>query len=144
MCIRDRFGSVYGSVFGLEHLLDPFYINVLGLPSKPVEVFNPETTNTLLLISVGIGVFLIVLSIIINIILGLRSKNIEGSFWEQRHCRAGILCFCHLCRGAPYDLQRQRAKPMVYYFLYCHSIAADLFTRTFSQTCKKAKGYQTG
>lgn len=73
------FGIVYGSVFGLEHLLDPFYINVLGLPSKPVEVFNPETTNTLLLISVGIGVFLIVLSIIINIILGLRSKNIEGA-----------------------------------------------------------------
>lgn len=73
------FGVVYGSVFGLEHVLDPFYIHVLGLPSKPVEVFNPQTTNTLLLISVGIGVFLIILSIVINIILGLRSRNIEGA-----------------------------------------------------------------
>lgn len=34
------FGTIYGSVFGLEHVLDPFYTDVLGLPGKPVEVMD--------------------------------------------------------------------------------------------------------
>lgn len=69
------FGLVYGSCFGYENLLDPFYINVLGLPGKPVHVFDTATTNVLLAGAIGVGALLIVISICINIFLGFRSRD---------------------------------------------------------------------
>ena len=69
------FGTIFGSVFGFEHLLDPLYQKLFGLEDKPVEVLDPNTINTILLGAVGLGALLIVISIIINIVLGFKQKN---------------------------------------------------------------------
>lgn len=73
------FGLIYGSVFGLEHLLDPIYHKLFGTEGKLIEVM--EQTNFVLIGSVSIGVVLIVLTICINIILGIKHKNYERAFF---------------------------------------------------------------
>ncbi len=93
------FGTVYGSVFGLEHLLDPFYTNILGFSGKPVEVFNPETTNMLLFVAIGIGALLITVAIIINIILGLRKKDYERSIFGHNGI-AGLVFYVSVIGAA--------------------------------------------
>ena len=59
------FGTLYGSVFGFEELLTPFYTNVLGLPGKPIEVMAPENTNLILVAAVALGVVLIVIAVLV-------------------------------------------------------------------------------
>ncbi len=93
------FGTAYGSVFGLEHLLDPFFINVLGLPGKPIEVFDPETTNMLLLVAIGIGAVLITVSILINIILGLKKRDYERSIFGNNGV-AGLIFYVSVIAAA--------------------------------------------
>ncbi len=93
------FGTVYGSVFGLEDLLTPFYTDVLGLPGKPVEVFNPETTNMLLFAAIGIGAVLIIVSMVINIILGLRKKDYERSVFGHNGI-AGLVFYVSVIAAA--------------------------------------------
>jgi len=68
------FGLVYGSVFGLEHLLDPLYLAV-GMSGKPLEVMANDSVNVLLLGAIGIGATLILISMAINIVLRFRRKD---------------------------------------------------------------------
>ncbi|MBR1384976.1 MAG: ATPase, partial [Ruminococcus sp.] len=53
------FGTLYGSVFGIEDLLDPMYESI-GIAELPIRAF--KQTNLILFTAVGIGIFLIVLS----------------------------------------------------------------------------------
>lgn len=76
------FGLVYGSVFGLEDLLDPMY-HALGFAEKPVHVFEPQTTTMLLLLAIAIGVGLIVLAIILNIIQGIKERSWSRAVFSQ-------------------------------------------------------------
>lgn len=92
------FGLVYGSVFGLEHLLDPFYINVLGLPGKPVEVMDGETINTLLLAAIALGVGLIVMAMIINVFTGLRNRDWEKTLFSNNGV-AGLVFYGAVLAG---------------------------------------------
>ncbi|MBN2504020.1 MAG: V-type ATP synthase subunit I [Bacilli bacterium] len=69
------FGFLYGSVFGNEELLDPFYINVLGLSGKPIHVMDSDFTMTLLILAVLIGAMLILMSIAINISIKFKKKQ---------------------------------------------------------------------
>lgn len=57
------FGFLYGSVFGNEHLL------------KPVWKAPMDNINQLLIISVGYGAVIIVLSIVINIINSIKARD---------------------------------------------------------------------
>lgn len=82
-CVSAVFGLLYGSVFGLEHVLDPFYINVLGLHEKPIEVMNPDTINMLLIAALGVGVVLIIISILVNICVSLRNKDLEKGLFSN-------------------------------------------------------------
>lgn len=93
------FGTAYGSVFGLESVLDPLFVNVFGLTGKPIDVFHPETTNNLLLIAIGIGAVLITVSIIINIILGLRKKDYERSVFGHNGI-AGLIFYVSVIGAA--------------------------------------------
>ncbi len=92
------FGLVYGSVFGQEHLLDPFYINVLGLPGKPVEVMDGETINTLLLAAIALGVGLIVMAMIINVFTGLRNRDWEKALFSNNGV-AGLIFYGAVLAG---------------------------------------------
>lgn len=92
------FGTIYGSVFGYEHLLDPFYEKVFGLSSKPVHVFDTGTTNILLGGAVGIGVILITISMVINIIQGFKTKNHERSIFGHNGI-AGLVVYLSAAAG---------------------------------------------
>lgn len=72
------FGLIYGSVFGYEEVLNPLY-KLIGLSKKPIEVF--ESTNTILLGAVAIGVILIIVSIILNIFINLKNKDYEKALF---------------------------------------------------------------
>ena len=85
------FGFAYGSVFGLEHVLDPFW-KMLGFESKPIEVFDPGTTNKLLLAAIAIGVCCIVIAMGINVYLGFKYKNYEKAIFSQNGI-AGMLVY---------------------------------------------------
>lgn len=75
------FGLVYGSVFGYEHVLDPMYRALFGLSEKPVEVMEADTTILIILSAVGIGIFLVLTAILINIICSLRRKRYESALF---------------------------------------------------------------
>ena len=68
------FGTLYGSVFGFEELLDPVFEN-LGIDFLPLKAF--EQSSFILLTAVGIGIFLIAVSMLLNIYIGFREKNYE-------------------------------------------------------------------
>ncbi|MCL2014200.1 MAG: ATPase [Oscillospiraceae bacterium] len=88
------FGCVYGSVFGLEGLLEPVY-HALGLPDGPVRVFENGMANRLLLASVGIGIVLIIISICINIFLGIKKKDAERAVFSSNGI-AGLIFFASI------------------------------------------------
>jgi len=68
------FGTLYGSVFGFEELLDPVY-EAMGISFLPLKVFDNDVTNLLLLGAIAIGAALICLSISINIFVGFRARD---------------------------------------------------------------------
>lgn len=70
------FGTLYGSVFGIEDLLDPVYENI-GIDFLPLRAF--ESTNFILFTAVGIGIFLIVVSMLINIFTSFKRRDIESA-----------------------------------------------------------------
>lgn len=68
------FGTLYGSFFGYEELLDPVFESV-GIDFLPLKIF--KQTNFILLTAVGIGIVLILMSMLINIYIGFKEKNYE-------------------------------------------------------------------
>ncbi|MEG0615043.1 MAG: V-type ATPase 116kDa subunit family protein, partial [Oscillospiraceae bacterium] len=72
------FGLIYGSVFGFEEVLTPIY-KMIGLQSKPIDVFN--NTTLILAGSIGIGIVIIITTIIINIIIGFKKKDYERAIF---------------------------------------------------------------
>ena len=92
------FGVIYGSVFGLENLLDGFYNKVFGLAEKPIDVMEPNTTMMILVAAISIGVVLIITSMIINIISSLKRRKYEnGLFGPNGIC--GLIFYSSLVFG---------------------------------------------
>jgi V/A-type H+-transporting ATPase subunit I len=69
------FGLMYGSFFGDEEILTPFFTNVLGLAEKPIHVMDGAFTMTLLISAIAIGAFLILIAMIMNIVTLFRKKE---------------------------------------------------------------------
>ena len=72
------FGTMYGSVFGNEELIKPFFrapafYNLIGANAPPESLFNISTF--LLLASLGIGVFLIIFVMLLNIVIGFKQGD---------------------------------------------------------------------
>lgn len=93
------FGALYGSVFGFEELLTPFYTNVLGLSGKPIEIMAPEMTNVILISAVALGVLLICTSILIDIWLGFRHRDYERALFSSNGI-AGLVFYGSILFGA--------------------------------------------
>lgn len=73
------FGTLYGSVFGNEEIIEPFFkipsvYKALGYSSEPKDIFQISTI--LLIAAIGIGVILVLISMMMNIV-----TNIKGSNW---------------------------------------------------------------
>ncbi len=91
------FGLVYGSVFGFEHLLDPMY-RAMGFAEKPVEVMKPATTQIIIYGAVGLGVLIVLLSMVMNIVSRLKKKEtVEALFSANGLC--GLVLYCSLVAG---------------------------------------------
>jgi V/A-type H+-transporting ATPase subunit I len=85
------FGTLYGSVFGYEHWLDPMYkaLNISFLPFHAAENAN---TMTVLIGAIGLGVVIMFISILINIISGIKSKDYEGALFANNGI-AGLIFY---------------------------------------------------
>lgn len=64
------FGFLYGSVFGFEDILHPIWVNPM------------KDTMTVLFTAIVFGVSLILISMVLNIINGIREKNIQKIFFD--------------------------------------------------------------
>lgn len=80
------FGFVYGSVFGNEHLLPGF------------KVLEDGNTMKILLVAVAIGVVLILICMIMNIITGIRQKDIKKIFFDPNGV-AGFILYAGIAGG---------------------------------------------
>ena len=72
------FGTLYGSFFGYEEILDPVF-EKLGVDFLPLKVF--KQTNFILITAVGIGIGLILISMLINIYAGFKKKDYEKAIF---------------------------------------------------------------
>ncbi|MBQ9208746.1 MAG: hypothetical protein IJ149_04070 [Oscillospiraceae bacterium] len=86
------FGTLYGSVFGFEELLDPVYES-LGITFLPFKTIANITT--VLYTAIGIGVVLILTAMLINIIKGLAEKDFGRALFSNSGL-AGMVFFVSL------------------------------------------------
>ena len=89
------FGTVYGSVFGMEELLDPVFEN-MGIDFLPLHPF--KNTNFILITAVGIGVALILISMILNIVIGFKEHDIEKAVFSNNGI-AGLIFYGSIAGG---------------------------------------------
>lgn len=89
------FGTLYGSVFGFEDLLDPVY-EKLGINILPLQVF--KQTNFILITAVAIGVALIIISMLINIYIGFQQKDYEKAVFGCNGI-AGLIFYSSIMFG---------------------------------------------
>ncbi len=68
------FGTVFGSLFGFEHTLDPLF-RMVGFKEKPIEVMASQNTNFIILGAIGIGVFLLIAAMFLNVYTSIRQKD---------------------------------------------------------------------
>lgn len=85
------FGTLFGSVFGFEHLLDPMY-QAMGFEEKPFEVMASQNTNAIILGAIGIGVFLLIVAMFLNVFSSIRQKNYGRALFSTSGV-AGILFY---------------------------------------------------
>jgi V/A-type H+-transporting ATPase subunit I len=83
------FGLVFGSFFGFEEFLDPLY-KAVGMSGKPLEVMH--SINTVLLIGIGVGIALLIVSMVLNIIVCIKKKA-YGEALLDNNGLTGILVY---------------------------------------------------
>lgn len=86
------FGLVFGSVFGYEELLDPIY-HAIGLKGKPLSVM--DSINTVLLLAIGIGIALVLVSMGLNVYCSFRAKRPGDAIFSQNGL-VGMLLYATL------------------------------------------------
>ncbi|MCQ2479197.1 MAG: hypothetical protein MJ120_01055 [Clostridia bacterium] len=84
------FGLIVGSVFGNEELLNPLY-HALGMKGKPLEVL--DSINTVLVMTIGIGIALVIISMLVNVFVCIKEKQIGKALFDSNGL-AGILLYC--------------------------------------------------
>lgn len=89
------FGLVFGSVFGFEEVLNPFY-RALGFREKPLSVMDQATT--VILLAVAVGLIIIIASMLLNIFSGLRRRDYGRALLSSSGI-AGLTFFVSLIVG---------------------------------------------
>lgn len=77
------FGVVYGSVFGYEHALDPFYKRVFNLDEKPIEVMASNNIMKVIAVAILLGIILIIAAILMKIALSIKLRDFENLLFSQ-------------------------------------------------------------
>ena len=96
------FGTLFGSVFGFEALLDPMFRSV-GFDEKPIEVMASKNTNTIILLAIGLGVFLLIVAMFLNVYTSLRQRNYGRALFGTSGV-AGIIFYGSLVFGLTADI----------------------------------------
>lgn len=96
------FGVLYGSVFGIETIITPFFHRedvwrFLGYTKQPENIFQVATT--LLIAALGIGIVLIMLSMIFNTVLNFRKRNWGEALFSVNGV-AGLVFYASLVAAA--------------------------------------------
>jgi len=89
------FGLLYGSFFGNEEILTPFYTDVLHMASKPIEIMDSGSTMTLLIGALSIGALLIILAIGMGIYTNLRKRKYIEAFFSHNGF-AGLIFYVYV------------------------------------------------
>ena len=97
------FGLLYGSFFGDEEILTPFFTDILGLPGKPIHVMDGDFTMTLLISAIAIGAVLIIITMILNIIIQLKKKEYVEVVCSHNGI-AGLMLYGYIGVGAALQL----------------------------------------
>lgn len=92
------FGTIFGSVFGFEHLLDPMFKALFGFEEKPIEVMSSSMTTNILLSAIAIGVILVIVAMCLNVYTSLKQKNYGKAFFSTSGV-AGIVFYSSLVFG---------------------------------------------
>jgi len=76
------FGTLYGSVFGMEDIIEPFFriprvYELMGLRSPPEDVFGISTY--ILIFALALGVFVVVTAILLNILINFKRGDLGGA-----------------------------------------------------------------
>lgn len=83
------FGFLYNSIFGYDNLL----------PVTILPVHNDSYVMTVLMTAVGFGIFMILLCMVLNIINGVRQKNVQKVFFSQNGL-AGLVFYASIIVAA--------------------------------------------
>ncbi len=97
------FGFLYGSFFGIEDFLTPFYTQVLGMADKPIHVMDSDFTMTLLIAAIALGSLLIVISMILNIITLIKRKH-YAELIASHNGFSGLILYGFILLGAALQL----------------------------------------
>ncbi|MDR0197395.1 MAG: ATPase [Oscillospiraceae bacterium] len=76
------FGTLYGSVFGMEHLIEPFFkiprvYKFMGFEHPPRDIFG--ISAFLLAAALALGIVIIIISMLLNIFICLKKKDYAGA-----------------------------------------------------------------
>ncbi|MBR6107151.1 MAG: ATPase [Oscillospiraceae bacterium] len=83
------FGTLYGSVFGYEEMLDPLWEKT-GIPYLPLKAM--ENMNVFVYGAIGLGAVIIIVSMLINIAVNLRRRNFTEAVFGNNGV-AGLVFF---------------------------------------------------
>ena len=85
------FGIVFGSAFGYEEAFDPMF-RLFGLEEKPINVTGDGVTTTVLIVAIAAGALILLLSMVLNVINGIRQKN-SAKYLFGKNGLAGIVFY---------------------------------------------------
>lgn len=91
------FGTVFGSVFGFEDALNPLF-RMVGFKEKPIEVMDGGNTNIIIMSAIGLGVFLLIVAMFLNVYTSFRQKNYGRALFSTSGI-AGIVFYVSLVAG---------------------------------------------
>ena len=96
------FGTIFGSLFGFEHVLDPLYF-AMGFKEKPIEVMTSKSIIVILLAAVAIGVLLVITAMCLNVYSSIKQGHIGRALFSANGV-AGIVFYSALVFGMVAEL----------------------------------------
>ena len=93
------FGFFFGSVFGLEELLNPIHQKLFGVEHKLIEVMDSSYTMFILIGAVGVGMVMILGAMLLNMYKNFRRKEI-GKMLFSTNGLAGLIFYGYVAAVA--------------------------------------------
>ena len=84
------FGLLFGSVFGLEDVLDPLYRMIGFTDGKPFQLLN--NIALILLISIAVGVVMLIFALVLGVVAGFKRRQLGQALFGSNGI-AGLLVY---------------------------------------------------